>query len=97
MNAIDFGALLEDKEGASEKAYEKAISAPIFKVRYFQMKMLRSTNSFQEFILNNRATVDTYQDEQRVRVASTRLAEVNYANYAEKLLEEATQKYGVTL
>jgi len=81
MNAIDFGALLEDKEGASEKAYEKAISAPIFK----------------EFILNNRATVDTYQDEQRVRVASTRLAEVNYANYAEKLLEEATQKYGVTL
>jgi len=81
LNAQDFGALLEDKEGSSEKAYEKAISGPIFK----------------EFILNNRATVDTYQDEQRVRIASTRLAEVNYANYAEKLLEEATQKYGITL
>ena len=38
MNAIDFGALLEDKEGASEKAYEKAISAPIFKVKYFKWK-----------------------------------------------------------
>jgi len=47
--------------------------------------------------LSNRANVDTYQDEQRVRIASTRLAEVNYANYAEKLLEEATQKYGITL
>lgn len=81
LNAQDFGALLEDKEGSSEKAYEKAISGPIFK----------------EFILSNRATVDTYQDEQRVRIASTRLAEVNYANYAEKLLEEATQKYGITL
>ena len=51
----------------------------------------------KEFILSNRANVDTYQDEQRVRIASTRLAEVNYANYAEKLLEEATQKYGITL
>ena len=47
--------------------------------------------------MNNRATLDTYQDEQRVRVAATRLEEVNYANYAEKLLEEATQKYGVEL
>ena len=47
--------------------------------------------------MNNRATVDTYQDEQRVRVATTRLAEVDYANYAEKLLDEATQKYGVNL
>jgi len=81
LNAQDFGALLEDKEGSSEKAYERAISGPIFK----------------EFILSNRANVDTYQDEQRVRIASTRLAEVNYANYAEKLLEEATQKYGITL
>ena len=43
MNAIDFGALLEDKEGASEKAYEKAISAPIFKVKYLEMKVLRAT------------------------------------------------------
>lgn len=81
MNAQDFGSLLDDKEGASEKEYERAINSPIFK----------------EFILNNRATTETYQDESRVRVASTRLAEVNYANYAEKLLEEATQKYGIVI
>ena len=47
--------------------------------------------------MNNRATLDTYQDEQRVQVAITRLAEVDYTNYAEKLLEEATQKYGVQI
>ena len=34
MNAQDFGALLEDKEGASEKEYEKAINKPIFKVNW---------------------------------------------------------------
>ena len=33
MNAQDFGALLEDKDGASEKEYEKAINKPIFKVK----------------------------------------------------------------
>ena len=39
--------------------------------------------------MNNRATTETYQDEQRVKVATTRLDEINYASYAEKLLEEA--------
>ena len=33
MNAQDFGSLLEDKDGASEKEYEKAINKPIFKVK----------------------------------------------------------------
>ena len=97
MNAQDFGALLEDKEGASEKEYEKAINKPIFKVNLSRQNFYAISIFSQEFILNNRATLDTYQDEQRVRVATTRLAEVNYANYAEKLLEEATQKYGVEL
>ena len=41
LNAQDFGALLEDKEGSSEKAYEKAISGPIFKVKS------TSTESFE--------------------------------------------------
>ena len=40
LNAQDFGALLEDKEGSSEKAYEKAISGPIFKVKSFVLKAL---------------------------------------------------------
>ena len=41
MNAQDFGALLEDKEGSSEKAYERAISGPIFKVQSLVLKALR--------------------------------------------------------
>ena len=47
--------------------------------------------------MNNRASVDIYQDKHHLRIAANRVAEVNYANYAEKLLEEATQKYGVEL
>ena len=45
--------------------------------------------SIQEFILKNRATVDTYQDAQRVKTTALQLDEVNYASYAETLLEEA--------
>jgi len=80
MNAKDFGDLLDEKEGAKEKDFEKAINYPIFR----------------EFILNNRASVDTYQDEQRVKVATSRLAEIDYVQYTEKLLEEA-KTYGVEL
>ena len=36
-----------------------------------------------------RAGMETYQDEQRVKIVPARLEEVNYASYAEKLLEEA--------
>ena len=43
----------------------------------------------QEFILKNCATVDTYQDAQHVKTTTLRLDEVNYASYAENLLEEA--------
>ena len=41
MNAQDFGALLEAKEGSSEKAYERAISGPIFKVKTLVLKTSR--------------------------------------------------------
>ena len=44
--------------------------------------------------MNNRATIETYQDEQRAKVATSRLDEVNYASYAEKLLEEAESYTG---
>ena len=34
LNAQDFGALFENREGSSERKYEKAINGPIFKVAY---------------------------------------------------------------
>ena len=34
LNAQDFGALFENREGSSETQYEKAINGPIFKVAY---------------------------------------------------------------
>lgn len=39
--------------------------------------------------MTNRATIETYQDEQRLKIDPKRLEEIDYASYAEKLLEEA--------
>ena len=36
MNAKDFGDLLDEKEGAKEKDFEKAINYPIFRVSYLE-------------------------------------------------------------
>jgi len=63
---------LFDDREQQDREFDRVMSAPLFK----------------ELVLNNRATLDNWQDEQRCRVSVSKLAEMNYAQHTERLLEE---------
>jgi len=63
---------LFDDRDSRDKEYDQVMTAPLFK----------------ELVFNNRATVDNYQDEQRTRISVTRLADMDYAQHTNRMLEE---------
>ena len=72
MNSADFGRVLEGKDNETEKEFENVLNKPLF----------------AEYILNNRASAETYQDEARVRITTTRIADINYADHAKRMFKK---------